>query len=365
MSKRIRVIQVVPVLNFGGIETHRFLIAKYHDPKNYDLSFCCLSEPGLVAGKIEKLRYQITYLYENVKIPNFKLIYKLFKLFKIEKPDVVHACAAEANFHAMIAAYLAGVPVRVAEEIGLPSQSKKAKIIFRVVYTLSSSVIGVSQKVSDYLLTENNVPISKVKTIYNPYDLELYKNKKLLKNNKNSEFVIISVGRLVKEKNYLFLIKSVEKVIEKYPNIRLNIVGDGPLRSELEIYIKTNGLQNNIKLLGFREDIPSLLENSDLFVLPSKLEGLGIALIEAMAMGILVIGTNTGGIPEVILENQSMGWIVPSDDVKKLSKTIEVVMNLSVEDKNTIVDNAKKYVEEKFSPYTYMENLDNLYKGLM
>ena len=365
MHKRMKVIQVVPVLNFGGIETHRFLMAKYHNPENYDLSFCCLNESGVTAEKIEALGYEVKYLYEDVKIPNVRLIFKLYRFFKEEKPDVVHSCAAEANFHAIIAAYLAGVPVRITEEIGLPSQSPKAKIIFRVVYSLSSKVIGVSQKVSDYLLTENKVPGSKVKTIYNPYDLELYKNKELPSSKKNSKFSIISVGRLVKEKNHLFLIKSVEQIVKQYPNIRLNIVGDGPLRSELETYINKNGLQDNIELLGFREDIPILLENSDLFILPSISEGLPLALTEAIASRTLVLGTNVGGVTEVIKEKQSMGWIVPSNDITSMVQTIENIIRLPEDEKNTIINNAQKYVEEKFSPYSYMDNLDNLYKGLM
>lgn len=360
----MKVFQVVPVLNFGGIETHRFLIAKYHKPEDYDLSFCCLSKSGATAEKIEQLGYKITYLHESVKILNFRLIFKLYRLLKKEKPDVVHACAAEANFYAMIAAYLAGVPVRIAEEIGLPSQSKKAKKVFHYIYSLTSAVIGVSLKVSDYLVQENKVPNDKVKTIYNPYDIEIFNKPTKTVNEQNSEFNILSVGRLVKEKNHLFLIKSIEQVIKKYPNVKLKIVGDGPLRYELETYIKINKLEKHIELLGFREDIAYLLQNSDLFVLPSKLEGLGISLIEAMAMGTLVIGTDAGGIPEVILEEQSMGWIVPSNDIQSMAKSIENVIILTEDEREIITNNAKRYVEEKFSPFTYIDNLYNLYRDL-
>lgn len=346
--KKLKVIQVIPTLDFGGIETHRFLIAKYHNPKDYNLSFCCLSNSGTTADKIEKLGYPITYFHENIKIPNVTLLVKLYKLFRQERPDVVHACAAEGNFHAIIAAYFAGVPIRIAEEVGLPSQSNKAKKVFRYVYSFASVVIGVSEKVSNYLLTENNVPSSKVKTIYNPFDIELYSNIDLIGNIKNKKFTIVSVGRLVHEKNHLFLIKSIKKVCEKYSNIQLNIVGDGILKKELEIYIKNHDLQDCVELMGFREDIPQILRKSDLFILPSKVEGLGIALIEAMATGVLVIGTDIGGIPEIIIRNEAKGWLVPSDDIESMSQTIDKVINLSEKEKVKIRNNAKAYVKTNF-----------------
>lgn len=365
MDKRMKVMQIIPVLDVGGIETHRFLIAKYHNPEDYDLSFCCLSNSGTTADNIEKLGYPITYLHEDIKIPNITLLAKLYNLFRKERPDVVHSCAAEANFHAILAAYFARVPIRVAEEVGLPSQSNKAKKVFQLVYSLTSAVIGVSAKVSNYLVAKNKVSSEKVKTIYNPYDIELFNGTRERDKEKNREFNILSVGRLVKEKNHIFLIRSFEKVIKEYPHAKLRIAGDGPLRAELELYIKLNNLQENIMLLGFRDDIPFLLRNSDLFILPSKLEGLGIALIEAMAMGVLVIGTSVGGVPEVILEDKSMGWIVPNGDVVSLVKTIELIMNLPEDEKKTIVYNARKHVKNKFSPYSYMDNLNHFYKGMI
>jgi len=362
--RKIKVLQIVPVLDFGGVESHRYITAKYNNKQKIDLTFCCLSKEGYISKKIEELGYSIAYLHENVKIPNFRLLVKLYKLFRKERPDVVHACAAEANFHAIVAAYLAGVPVRIAEEIGVPRQSKKAKLIFQVIYALSSVVIGVSKKVQEYLIEENKVPLQKVKLIYNPYDKDKYK-KYSHKNTDKSATNIISVGRLVEEKNHSMLINAFAKVHEKYPETTLTIVGDGVLKESLQNQISSLEMQDKVLLLGFREDIPALLQNSDVFILPSKSEGLGIALIEAMSMGMLVIGTDVGGIPEVIGTNKSMGWLVPNDNVGSMSRAIENAITLPTTEKNMIIDNAKKYVEEKFSPYRYMDSIYKLYTDLL
>lgn len=360
----MKVMQIVPVLNYGGIESHRYMIAKYHDPQSYELMFCCLKDQGMISEKIEALGYPVIYLNQDVKIPNFKLILVLYRLFKKENPDIVHACASEANFHAVIAAYLARTPVRIAEEIGIPRQSKKAKVIFRGVYALSTAVIGVSKKVQEYLIGENKVPPRKVKLIYNPYDIERYKEYSNHLNTKKSVINIIGVGRLVEEKNFRMLINAFAEVHKKHPELSLTIVGDGPLKASLQNQISSLKMQDDIHLSGFREDIPALLQKSDLFILPSKSEGLSIALIEAMAMGMLVIGTDVGGIPDVIGKNRSMGWLVPNDDAESMSKAIEEVICLSTEEKNTISYNAKRGVVEKFSPYKYMETLDDFYKKL-
>lgn len=361
----MKIIQVVPSLDYGGLESHRLLIAKYSTTKDVNLSFMCLGDTGRTGKKIEALGFDVNCMHENVRIPNVRLILKLYQYFRSEKPDVVHSCAAEANFHSMIAAFLARVPVRIAEEIGIPRQSTKAKAVFRVIYKISTAVIGVSRRVQEYLITENKVKPEKTKLIYNPYDIDLYKKAGKRKKRDGDNIKIISVGRLVEEKNHAFLIDAFAIIHTRYPHSSLEIIGDGPLKESLGNKIIALGMQQHITLEGYKEDIHSYLEDSDMFILPSKSEGLGIALIEAMAMGKLVIGTDAGGIPEVIDAKKPTGWIVQTDNIENMVETIEKVIKLPVDEKNRIAANAKRHVEKLFSPYKYLENLETFYRDLL
>lgn len=360
--KKIKVLHIVPLLDFGGVESHRYIIAKYNKQETIDLIFCCFDEEGHIASEIKKLGYKVYCLNQSPKIPNLMLIYKLYRLIKTLKPDIVHTSSSEANFHGIIASYFAGIKIRIAEEVGLPAQSKKAKEIFKWLYKLSSKVVGVSQKVIDFLILENKVDKDKTKLIYNPFDIDKFKENST--KTLHDEFVIVTVGRLVKEKNHLFLIKSFLEVQKKHKNIKLMIIGDGPLREEIEHFISSQKLNEQVLLLGFRENIIDYLLGSDLFVLPSISEGLPIALIEAMYVGLPSIGTKVGGIPEVIADTEN-GWLVESGDINGMVDAIEKVVSMSIDERCRVGTEAHQSVMNKFSPELYMRNLINFYKELL
>jgi glycosyltransferase involved in cell wall biosynthesis len=363
--RTLKVIQVLPTLDFGGIETHRYLMAKYNDRRRTDLIFCTFGSYGNIAREIAAMGYTVHTFDERARIPNLRLLFKLYRFFRAMKPDVVHACAAEANFHAILAAFFAGVPVRIAEEIGIPGQSRKARTVFRYVYALASAVIGVSKKVTEYLLGENGVDPSKVRLIYNPYDIDRFRESRPPDDKGAApRFTILSVGRLVPEKNHAMLIDAFCTVHGRFPETVLHIAGDGPLLQTLQEKVSALQLEQSVRLLGFREDIPKLLQQCDLFVLPSKSEGLGIALIEAMASGVPVVGTDTGGIPEVIGRRGNLGWLVPGENPEAMAGAIAAAIRLSPREREAMGENARTYVREKFSPYSYMEQLNNLYAAL-
>ncbi|MBN2542863.1 glycosyltransferase family 4 protein [bacterium] len=133
--------------------------------------------------------------------------------------------------------------------------------------------------------------------------------------------ILINVASLADHKAQKYLVDAMNTVIKEIPNISLLIVGEGKLYEPLENQIKKSGLQDYVRLTGFREDVPNLLKASDIFVTSSYLEGLGTSTIEAMRMKLPVIGTETGGIPEIIKDGEN-GFLVPPRDPGKLAEAI-------------------------------------------
>jgi glycosyltransferase involved in cell wall biosynthesis len=113
---------------------------------------------------------------------------------------------------------------------------------------------------------------------------------------------IISVGSLKRVKGHDVLIEAFRDVVDTYPSATLQIVGDGPLRSEYEALIDQKGLAERVELMGWcsPEEVRKRLRKASLFVFPSRHEGFGLALVEAMAVGLPVVASDTGGIPEVV-----------------------------------------------------------------
>lgn len=184
-------------------------------------------------------------------------------------------------------------------------------------------IIAVSKyskkKISEYYKIDND----KIVVIYNGVDLTLFNG--IPKNTKKSEyFDILFVGKLYKRKGLIFLIQSMEKLIEKYSFFRLIIIGDGPEHFFLQNYVKKKNLQKNIVFLGQVNHF-TLLQNyliCDLFCLPSLQEGFGIVLTEAMLAKKPVISTTAGSIPEIV-KNNSNGILVSPKNPNALSDAIE------------------------------------------
>ena len=186
----------------------------------------------------------------------------------------------------------------------------------------------VSSDLKNYVHRTTGINPEKIKVIYNSVDTDYYSGKNAERQKirpdlgiKESDFLIGSVGRLAEVKNFSCLIDAMKTVSEKCPDAKLIIIGDGPLYNDLNQQIKGLGLENTVKLLGQRNDVPDLLCAMDIYVLPSLFEGISISILEAMAAGLPVIATSVGGNPEIVLDNET-GYLVKSNDPHDLAQKI-------------------------------------------
>jgi len=162
------VIHLITTLDFGGVEKHMEVIASSLDKSSFEHIFVAIGAGGATEERLKALGARVYCLNLPTRIPSISSISALFSFFREHKPWVVHAHGAEANFHGLIAAWLARVPVRIGEEIGIPSHGLKAKFIFRHVYGISHRVVGISRSVTNWLVDSGEVPSSKATLIYNP-----------------------------------------------------------------------------------------------------------------------------------------------------------------------------------------------------
>ncbi|HET6846474.1 MAG TPA: glycosyltransferase, partial [Anaerolineales bacterium] len=141
----------------------------------------------------------------------------------------------------------------------------------------------------------------------------------------NAPFVV-SVGRLVYQKGPEYLIQAMQAVTRRFPGARAGICGEGPLRGQLEAQIARLGLSGSVELLGNRLDIGRYLGAADIFVLPSRWEGLPVALLEAMDTGLPVIATRVEGVEEVIQSDEE-GILIPPEDARALADSISLLID--------------------------------------
>jgi glycosyltransferase involved in cell wall biosynthesis len=186
-----------------------------------------------------------------------------------------------------------------------------------------NKIIVISKATQDDL-SRMNVPIQKTRLIYPITEIE---NPSKQKTTENKKFTIGFTSRIEKEKGIYELLQAT-KILQKTP-INFIIAGKGRESNKVQLYINNNKLQKTVHFVGFQKDISHILQKVDAVILPSDHEGLGLTLIEALKMGIPIIGTNTGGIPE-ILKNGYNGILIEKDPKDISDKIYNLYINKSL-----------------------------------
>lgn len=237
--------------------------------------------------------------------------------------------------------------------------------IEKILSNFTDKLITINKE--DYYLANNKFYAKE--TIYIPgIGIDLTKFKPINKNQKNclrkklgfksDEFLLIYVGELSYRKNQKMLLKSMLKLIKKNDNIKLLLVGEGPLKKEYKNFINNNNLNNKIQLLGYRKDIKELMGISDLAVSTSRQEGLPVNIMEAQATGLPLVVTNSRGNRDLITDGKN-GFIVNIDDIDCFSnKVLEIFHSKNMMEKFS--NNNLKDVE-KYSIDIIMEKMKLIY----
>jgi glycosyltransferase involved in cell wall biosynthesis len=234
---------------------------------------------------------------------------------------------------------------------------------------LASKILSVSNSVRKRFLPFDK-DSQKHATVYNAVDCELYKPNSGKEKRERFGFgkdkmIVTTVCQLIKEKGILEFIEAAKKVCSKIELCRFIIAGEGTEKftEELHKIIKRKGLEEYVTLLGFREDIAAVLNDSDLFVLASYIEGFPRVVIEAMACGKPVVGTDVEGVNEVI-QDHITGLLVPPRDPERLSEAIAQIL-MDEERMKAMGQAGRKRAEELFSIFHHVARIENIYKEVL
>ena len=208
---------------------------------------------------------------------------------------------------------------RLALQIGL---GRAARIIAVSRAVAESAVAVVPQSKSRLCVIRNGVDLARFSRQRNGERRSVSRAALQLPDNAT---VLICVARLAPEKNLGTLLEAMARLTPPFPHLRLLLVGEGPWRPTLEHQARMLGITSRVYFTGVRTDIPDLLEASDLFCLPSRTEGLGIAAIEAMASGLPVVASRVGGLPEVV-EDCVTGLLVAPGDTAALAQALATLL---------------------------------------
>lgn len=295
--------------------------------------------------KIAYLKGQITVYPEQSEIDLVYLglesifgarkAYESYKKLLLDfQPDVVHAHMVHANLFARISRAFFSVPKLICTAHNANEGGKIRMLGYKFTNRFSDINTNVSVEAVETFVQKKAFNESAL-AIYNGIDLKKFK---FLEKDRGAVLNILAVGRLTEQKDYPNLLKAIS-LLGDQNIVHVKIAGDGEERNTIRRLISKYNLESNVELLGRREDIPKLLEKADLFVLSSLYEGFGLVVAEAMACNTFVVGTDCGGVKEVMGDT---GILVPPKDSVALSLALTKAIQMSKED---IIQNNIKALE--------------------
>lgn len=369
--KPINILHVISKLPVGGVENQLLMVLKNYNREKFKPFVCSLSDKGEIGNEIENLGIKVFTLNKLSHTFNKSVIKDICKIIEDNEIKIVRTHQYHANLYGRIAAKICKVPCVVASVHNIYTRDKKIhrRIINSVLAKFTDKIVAVSEEVKKDILKYDRIPEDKIEVIYNGIDPDIFSNEFDKENIKKSlgidlkAPVIGTVGRLTMQKGQIYLLEAISKIKDKFPHIKVLIVGDGPLMENLKNYTKSSGISENVIFTGSRRDVTALLSIMDIFVFPSLWEGLPNALIEAMAAGKAIIASDLKPIREV-LDSKKTGILIPPTNSDAIAESIELLLK----DRN-LIDNmgqvAKNRAFSCFNIKTTVKIYEELFEKIL
>ena len=381
-TNKIKVCQVATVDS-----SIRFLLLnqiKHLQKEGYEVSVVC--SPGKWIKEIEPQGIKVKTIKMKRKISPISDLIALFRLisfFKKEKFDIVHTHTPKASFLGQLAAKIAGVPIIINTIHGFYFQKDSPWLkrnffilIEKIAAFCSNLIFSVNKEDIETAIKEKICEPNLIKYLGDGVDLSHFNPKRFSQEfieNKKKKFgidpskkIIGIVARLVKEKGYLELFEAFKKVLEKFPETLLLIIGPEEPEKEDKInpeIIKNYNLEKNVIFLGERTDVDEIYSLMDIFALPSHREGLGLSIIEASAMERPVVATDIRGCREVTDDGKT-GILVPSKNSEKLAEALIYLLS-NLEKAKEMRKAGRKKVEKEFDERIIFDRMKKEYQRLV
>jgi glycosyltransferase involved in cell wall biosynthesis len=374
MKTKTKVAFFITGLNIGGAEALVRDLVVSMDRDKFEPIVISILNNGVFKNYIKDngVRvFDIIKPQEN-KINFFIILIRLIKLLRLEKPHILQNSLFHAEIFGRIAGKIAGVPVIISCIQNVSFGNKFRDFFIFLTDWMVDASVAVSQLVYEYAIKNNISKKNKMVVIYNNVNTKFFSTQndidsKIIIRKKlginNGKFILVTVGRLVKQKGFIYLLESI-KILQQergMNNFNLFIVGEGVERSVLEKFISDNMLSDTVFLTGAVLNVEEYLQSADVFVMSSLWEGCSIATIEATAVGLPVIATNVGIVPEIIKDKDN-GLIVEIGNPKSLADKIESMIKLPSEKRVEMGIRARKITEELFSVSKIRSDYESYYE---
>ncbi len=357
-------------LETGGLENGVVNLINHMNPDLFEVSVCCLRKMGNLSERIERSRRKV-WLINNGGENSIPSIFRLIKLFKNNKVDIVHTHGWATLLPGFVSAKLSEVPIVINGEHGILIADKKRRVIAqKLLFQMVDCNLTVSKDLVSRISRIFNIDKDNFYPIINGVNLlNFQKRSDVIRQKIRSEigvgkngFLVGSVGRIVPVKRYDLLIDAIELLLREGSDVYLTIIGDGPLKTALQNRIAQKELENRVFLLGRKENVADFLTAMDIFVLSSDFEGISNTILEAMTSSLPIVATRVGGTPEIVDDNRT-GLLCEPNDINSLASSLaRLITDNNLREKMGL--EARQDVEARFSLNRMVREYEDIYLKL-
>jgi glycosyltransferase involved in cell wall biosynthesis len=359
----------------GGAEGTLLKITRLLPPARYRCSVVTFAiDPafedihGLFKCPLHVLPLRRTY-----DLNAFRVALQISRLIRSERVSIVHTFFPTSDLWGGMIAKLSGCPVLISSrrDMGL-NRSAKHRLAYRLLRGMFDQVQTVSDQVRSFSIANDGLAPSKIFTLRNGVDLDEVQEITPLKRSdstlgvEDASHLIATVGNIRPVKGTDILIRTAARVCEQFPRAVFLVIGranDSQYFRGIQELTNSLGLSRNVRFLGLRNDVISILKTSDMFFLPSRSEGLSNALLEAMACKLPCVATEVGGNAEVV-ENGKSGFLVPSENPELAAERITRLLR-DPHSAREMGEAGRRIIEERFTAQEMVNRLVSFYDSLL
>jgi glycosyltransferase involved in cell wall biosynthesis len=367
-ERKIKVLHMIETSGPGGAENMLIRLICGLDEEKYD-SVTCLLKDGWLRHKLEERNIE-TLIFPQKRCIDISWLITVIKYIKKHNVRMLHTHEFAMNVNGSLLSQLINIPcVTTVHGKNYYTDKWYRKVAYRFV-SRQSYMVTVSEDIKNYLLENISINKNNIHIVINGINTDDYKFSKdrrketrgsLGVNDKN--IIIGAIGNLYVVKGHIYLVEAAKIVCSKYPEARFIIAGRGNQRNKLEAKIDELDLRENFSLLGFREDVPDMLNAFDIYVMSSLSEGTPLSILEAMSSNIPIVSTNVGGIKRIIQDGIN-GSLVNAKDSEQLADAI--IRLIEDHDKaNMLARNASELVKNDYSMAKMLAVYENIYNSLI
>ncbi len=367
MNAPIRLMQITHDLAIGGLQKVVVNLCRAIDKNRFHIIVLCLRALGPLTEEIEQLGIKVILLPQKKTGTDYFSFLKVAHILRKERIQVIHTHNTQPLIDSTLAVILSCGGQRIIHTDHARQFPDKKRYMFAEWFSshFVYKIVGVSEQTTENLYKYEKMSLKKLVTIENGIDgsrflidIDRQVKRKALGIRCDGQVIGI-ISRLEEVKGITYLLQAISEITMAFPDLTLLIVGDGSEMKNLKSETKKLNIEQNVVFSGPRNDIPEIFQILDIYLLPSLSEGLPIGLLEAMASGCPVIASNVGGIPRVIINNDSGILVEPGNPQELASSVIRLLKDKTLRQK--ISNNMKKIFMEKYSADNMIRKYTRLY----